>query len=213
MWTQQQTKTNTDLIITQMFFDVHVFHQFVHDCRAIGINCPIVPGIMCINNYAGFAKMTKFCKTRVPHDLAQKMEALQSAHADAVKQFGIDFGAQLCRDILDQKYAVHPHNIPVLHFYTLNLEKVVYGVLEQLGWSSGCCLTDKANESDAATMAAVGSAWARVGDVVTTPYGIGTVVALNEKTGQASITLKAWTMAAGQNPTAILQKGQYQKQF
>jgi Methylenetetrahydrofolate reductase len=195
-----------------MFFDVHVFHQFVHDCRAIGITCPIIPGIMCINNYAGFAKMTKFCKTRVPRDLAQKMEALKTADAATVKQFGIDYGAQLCRDILDPKYhdSVHP-NIPVLHFYTLNLEKVVYGVLEQLGgWSS---LTDKANEADAATMAAVGSAWARVGDIVTTPYGVGTVSALNEKTGQASITLTAWTMAAGQSPTAILQKGQYQKQF
>ena len=62
-----------------MFFDAAVFNQFVKDCREIGINCPIVPGIMCINNYGGFVKMTKFCKTRVPEDLRAKMEHIEDA--------------------------------------------------------------------------------------------------------------------------------------
>jgi hypothetical protein len=50
----------------QMFFDVPLFFKFVADCRAIGITVPIVPGIMVIQAYAGFKRMTAFCKARVP---------------------------------------------------------------------------------------------------------------------------------------------------
>ena len=58
-----------DLIMTQMFFDVQVFKTFVQECRKYGINVPVIPGLMCINAYAGFKKMSKFCKTRVPKEL------------------------------------------------------------------------------------------------------------------------------------------------
>ena len=54
-----------DLIITQLFYDVDIFLKFVADCRAIGISQPIVPGIMPIVTYAGFKRMTGFCKTKV----------------------------------------------------------------------------------------------------------------------------------------------------
>ena len=54
-----------DLIVTQLFYDTDIFLKFVNDCRQIGINCPIVPGIMPINNYKGFIRMAGFCKTKV----------------------------------------------------------------------------------------------------------------------------------------------------
>lgn len=58
----------------QMFFDVDVFIQFVQDCRARGITVPILPGIMCIQNYRGFSRMTRFCKTRVPKSIVDRVE-------------------------------------------------------------------------------------------------------------------------------------------
>lgn len=57
-----------------MFFDVNVFIQFVQDCRARGITVPILPGIMCIQNYRGFSRMTRFCKTRVPKSIVDRVE-------------------------------------------------------------------------------------------------------------------------------------------
>lgn len=60
-----QVDAGADLIVTQLFYDTDVFLKFVNDCRQIGITCPIVPGIMPINNYKGFLRMTGFCKTRV----------------------------------------------------------------------------------------------------------------------------------------------------
>ena len=63
-----QVDAGADLIVTQLFYDTDIFLKFVNDCRQIGINCPIVPGIMPINNYRGFLRMTGFCKTKVSFD-------------------------------------------------------------------------------------------------------------------------------------------------
>lgn len=54
-----------EVIVTQLFYDTDIFLKFVNDCRQIGICVPIVPGIMPINNYKGFIRMTGFCKTKV----------------------------------------------------------------------------------------------------------------------------------------------------
>lgn len=156
-----------DFIITQMFFDTKVFGTFVEDCRRWGINCPIVPGLMCINAYAGFCKMTKFCKTRVPPELKAKMDSMAD-DPDAVKVFGVEYGIQMCQELMTI-------GVDVLHFYTLNLEKVTFGILQGLGYE----VKGSADETDAQTMVAKGSAWARVGDEVKTPSGNGIVQDLN----------------------------------
>jgi methylenetetrahydrofolate reductase (NADPH) len=183
-----------------MFFDVEVFKTFVLDCRKWGIECPIIPGLMCINAYPGFKKMTKFCKTRVPKDLEAKMDAMAD-DAAAVKAFGVEFGAEVCQKLMD-------FGVEVLHFYTLNLEKVVYGITDSLGLTNG--LVNQSNESDAKSMVAVGSAWARVGDRVTSIYGEGLVKDIR-KGGEAVIEMSSWELAGGQRPTAFLQKAHYQK--
>jgi methylenetetrahydrofolate reductase (NADPH) len=185
-----------------MFFDVHVFLTFVEDCRKWGIMCPIVPGLMCINAYPGFVKMSKFCKTRVPVTLAQQMEALKENVA-AVKQFGMEFGASICQTLLD-------NNVQVLHFYTLNLEKVVYGILDMLGWSKDGSLLDIANEMDASFQVAVGSAWARVGDPVKSIYGEAVVTEIRSN-GTTVVEMNKWIMAGGQKPIAYLHKDSFVK--
>jgi len=202
---KQKVDAGADFIITQMFFDTNVYHQFVKDCRQIGITCPIVPGLMCINAYAGFCKMTGFCKSRVPVELQSKMDALKD-DADAIKQFGIDYGATMCRALLEGG----DEPAPALHFYTLNLEKVVYGVLEQLNLLEQPAVV---NESDAASQVATGSAWARVGDKVESIYGMGTVENMDHATATATVRIESWLMAGRQNPIAYLQKGQYKKVF
>jgi 5,10-methylenetetrahydrofolate reductase len=191
---------NLDIIITQMFFDVEVYKTFVKDCRKWGIECPIIPGLMCINAYPGFKKMTKFCKTRVPKDLEAKMDSMKD-DAAAVKAFGVEFGAEVCQSLMD-------FGTEVLHFYTLNLEKVVYGITDALGLTKN--LVEKSNESDAKSMVAVGSAWARVGDRVKSIYGEGIVKEIR-KGGEAVIEMLSWELAGGQRPTAFLQKANYSK--
>lgn len=185
---KEKVDAGSDFIITQMFFDAEVFKIFVKDCRAWGINCPVVPGLMCINAYAGFKKMTKFCKTRVPKDLEERMEAIKD-DTNAIKAFGVEFGAEVCRKLIDS-------GTTILHFYTLNLEKVVYGVTDDLGITSG--LVEKSNEKDAKDMVAVGSAWARAGDTVKCQGGQGVVKEIkSDGTAIVSIDGKETEVAKG----------------
>lgn len=188
-----------ELIITQMFFDTEVYKTFVNDCRKWGINVPVIPGLMCLNAYPGFKKMTKFCKTRVPPELSAMMESAKD-DPTAVKVVGVEFGSKMCKDLVD-------FGAEGLHFYSLNLEKVVYGITDTLGLTSG--LSDVTVDADAKTMVAVGSAWARVGDAVTTAYGPGTVRDI--RADGITIIELAWVLAYGQKAHAYLQKDAFQK--
>mmetsp|Transcript_16370 Transcript_16370/g.33623 ORF Transcript_16370/g.33623 Transcript_16370/m.33623 type:complete len:150 (+) Transcript_16370:1-450(+) len=149
---------------------------------------------MCINAYGGFVKMTKFCKTRVPTELRAKMDSLQD-DPDAIKAFGVEFGIQMCQDLIKI-------GVDVLHFYTLNLEKITYGILGGLGYE----VKGAVDESDAKTMIAKGSAWARVGDKVKTPEGEGTVTAIDAD-GSATVEF------SGETSSATFKKEEYSKVF
>jgi len=113
-----------DFIITQLFYDTTAFFKFVKDCRAIGIKCPIVPGIMPIHGYAGFIRMTSTCKTFVPKAIFDELEPIKNDD-EAVKNFGVKLGIQMCKELMQG-------GIKHLHFYTLNLEKSVVQILEGL---------------------------------------------------------------------------------
>lgn len=120
---KEKVDAGANLIITQLFFDVNVFLTFLNDCRAIGINIPIVPGIMCIANHGGFKRMTKFCKTRVPEELLNKINS--AVEEEAVKEIGIQWGTEMCQTLLK-------NGIDGLHFYTLNLSHVTLGIIQNL---------------------------------------------------------------------------------
>jgi methylenetetrahydrofolate reductase (NADPH) len=72
-----------------MFFDVGLYVEFVRKCRRAGIVAPIIPGILPIQTYQGFMKMTEFCQTKVPKILYDQLEPIHS-NDTRVKQFGIE---------------------------------------------------------------------------------------------------------------------------
>lgn len=123
---KEKVDAGADLILTQMFFDVNCFFQFVEECRAIGITVPILPGIMCVSNYGGFKRMTGFCKTRVPKELMERVEANKD-DADAMKTLGVDLCTEISRKLVESK------KVPGLHFYTLNQSASVYKIEDNLG--------------------------------------------------------------------------------
>ncbi|CAK7325031.1 unnamed protein product [Dovyalis caffra] len=122
---KQKVDAGADLIVTQLFYDTDIFLKFVNDCRQIGITCPIVPGIMPINNYKGFIRMTGFCKTKIPAEVTAALEPIKD-NEEAVRAYGIHLGTEMCKKIL-------AHGIKTLHLYTLNMEKSALAILMNLG--------------------------------------------------------------------------------
>ena len=80
---KKKIDAGANCIITQMFFDADVFKTFVDKCRSIGINVPILPGIMMLSNLGGFRRMTGFCKSRVPPAMMDAIAAIEK-ECDAV---------------------------------------------------------------------------------------------------------------------------------
>merc|ERR1712151_1425289 len=139
IYLKEKVDAGAEFVITQMFMDPQVYTDFLAACKEYGINVPIVPGIMCLNTFGGFQRMTALCKTRLPEGFLQQAEAANTSD-DAFKTWGIQAGVDMCRAVLDA-------GAPGLHFYTLNLERVVVGTLLGLGLITkeqafGCVATD-----------------------------------------------------------------------
>jgi methylenetetrahydrofolate reductase (NADPH) len=93
---KQKVDAGADMIITQMFFDDEVYLQFVKDCRSVGINVPIQPGIMLVQSYAGFQRMTELCMSRVPLDVVGMFEAVKDNDVE-VKAAGLKLAERTCK--------------------------------------------------------------------------------------------------------------------
>lgn len=133
---KQKVDAGGEVIVTQLFYDVDLFLKFVKDCRSVGIEAPILPGVMPILTYNGFKRMTGFCKTHVPAHISDTLEGIKDDD-DAVKKFGVQVAVDMCRRILDAGVS------PGIHLYTLNLERSAVAILEQLGLLDTSALTQR----------------------------------------------------------------------
>ncbi|MEP6898551.1 MAG: methylenetetrahydrofolate reductase [NAD(P)H] [Rhodanobacter sp.] len=110
--------------ITQYFFNPDAYFRFVDDVGRLGVNVPIVPGIMPIANYGQLKRFSDMCGAEIPRWIAKRMQA-HGDDAASVRALGAEVVAQLCRRLLDG-------GAPGLHFYTLNRARATQSVLQQL---------------------------------------------------------------------------------
>ena len=125
-----------DFIITQFFYDVNVFLDYVQRCRKSSIACPIIPGIMPIQSYSSLLKMTQFCGISVPSSVLERLRSVR--HDDeAVKRIGCEIATEMCSTILTSHLRGKDSGVDLyvdgFHFYTLNLERSTTQILANLG--------------------------------------------------------------------------------
>uniref|UniRef100_A0A8C6KZA0 Methylenetetrahydrofolate reductase (NADPH) n=1 Tax=Nothobranchius furzeri TaxID=105023 RepID=A0A8C6KZA0_NOTFU len=123
---KEKVDAGADFIITQLFFRADTFLTFVDDCRAIGVTCPILPGIFPIQGYQSLRQLVKLSKLEVPEEITRVIEPIKDNDA-AIRNYGIHQAVEMCRVLLDSG------KVPGLHFYTLNREVAPTEVLRQLG--------------------------------------------------------------------------------
>jgi methylenetetrahydrofolate reductase (NADPH) len=102
----------SDFVITQLFFDNAFYFDFVERARRMGINVPIVPGIMPITNYDQVQRFVRMCGATVPMRLQIELERIKD-EPDAVMQLGVAHATLQCSELLAR-------GVPGIHFYTLN---------------------------------------------------------------------------------------------
>ncbi|KAK0519792.1 methylenetetrahydrofolate reductase 1 [Tilletia horrida] len=118
-----------DFVVTQLFYDVEVFVKWYRRCREAGITIPIIPGIMPIQNYQSFKRMAHLCKATIPPRILSDLEPIKNDDA-AIKQYGIQQSVGLVRDLKRQI-----PEMAAFHFCTVNLEKSILAIIDQLGWA------------------------------------------------------------------------------
>lgn len=113
-----------DGAITQYFYNTDAYFRFVDDARALGIEVPIVPGIMPISNFTQLKRFSEACGAEIPRWIGQRMRAYGD-DAESIREFAADCVAQLCNRLI-------AGGAPALHFYTLNLAKPTLNVLARI---------------------------------------------------------------------------------
>ncbi len=111
--------------ITQYFYNADSYFAFVDEAQRMGINQPIVPGIMPITNYATLVRFSDACGAELPRWIRARLEQYQNDEA-SLKAFGIDVVTHLCLDLLDNQ-------VPGIHFYALNKVEPVSQICKNLG--------------------------------------------------------------------------------
>ena len=114
-----------DAAITQYFYNPDAYFRFVDDVRRMGVDIPIIPGIMPISNFSQLRRFSEACGAEIPRWITKRMAALGD-DADGVREFAADLVATMCRRLLEG-------GAPALHFYTLNLARPTQAVLARLG--------------------------------------------------------------------------------
>ena len=97
---KQKVDAGGTFIVTQMFYDVDNFLEWVRKVREAGITVPIVPGIMPIQSHAAFWRRAKFMNCHVPTELSDALEPIKNDDA-AVRDVGKALVAKMCRKILE----------------------------------------------------------------------------------------------------------------
>ena len=111
-------------LITQLFFDNALYFDFVERARAIGIDVPIVPGILPITGYGQLARITSMCGATIPNHVLEELSERRDDE-EAVAQFGVVYATLQCADLLE-------HGAPGIHFYTLNRSPATRAILSAL---------------------------------------------------------------------------------
>jgi methylenetetrahydrofolate reductase (NADPH) len=114
--------------ITQYFFNADSYFNFIDSCEKLGIDIPIVPGIMPINNYAQLARFSDACGAEIPRWLRKRLEEFDD-DLDSIRDFGLDVVTEMCERLLNQ-------GAPGLHFYTMNQAELTLALWNNLNLSS-----------------------------------------------------------------------------
>ena len=107
---KEKIDAGADYIVTQMFFDNKKYFEFVAQCRATGINVPIIPGLKILTSKKQILSLPKIFHIDIPQELFAEVEKCKDDKA--VRELGIKWCIQQSKELVKA-------NVPCLHYYTM----------------------------------------------------------------------------------------------
>lgn len=113
--------------ITQYFYNTDAYFRFVDDAYKLGVDVPVVPGIMPITSSAQLLRFSDACGAEIPRWIRLRLQSFGDDTA-SIKAFGLDVVTDLCDQLRNG-------GVPGLHFYTMNQSAATLDICERLGLS------------------------------------------------------------------------------
>ncbi|MBN2691639.1 MAG: methylenetetrahydrofolate reductase [NAD(P)H] [Burkholderiaceae bacterium] len=120
-----KVRAGADSAITQYFFSAAAYRRFVDDVRALGLDVPVVPGIMPITNSSQLLRFSEVCGAEIPRWVRLRLQSYGDDR-ESIRAFGREVVSGLCAELIAD-------GAPGLHFYTLNQAEATLAVLDDLG--------------------------------------------------------------------------------
>jgi len=124
----RKVRAGANSAITQYFYNADAYFQFVDNARKLGIDVPVVPGIMPITNYTQLMRFSDMCGAEIPRWVRLKLASFGDDSA-SIKAFGLDVVTALCERLL-------AGGAPGLHFYSMNQAAATSAVWQRLAGAS-----------------------------------------------------------------------------
>ncbi|MGB5223914.1 MAG: methylenetetrahydrofolate reductase [NAD(P)H] [Arenicellales bacterium] len=124
---KRKVEAGADSAITQYFFNPEAYFRFIEDCQSMGLDIPVIPGIMPITNYKQLARFSDACGAEIPRWIRKRLESYGD-DLESIRQFGLDVVTRLCQRLLDG-------GAPGLHFYSMNRSEPVRTIWNNLNLS------------------------------------------------------------------------------
>jgi methylenetetrahydrofolate reductase (NADPH) len=121
----RKVHAGADAGITQYFYNADSYFRFVDEARKLGVDVPIVPGIMPITNSTQLLRFSDACGAEVPRWVRLRLQSYGD-DAQSIKAFGQEVVSELCRRLI-------AGGAPGLHFYTMNQSQATMALCEALG--------------------------------------------------------------------------------
>lgn len=122
---KQKIDAGGNFVITQLFFNNDDFYRWRDNVRGLGVDVPIVAGIMPILGVSQIKRFVGMCGAKIPEPLLQRLETLE-ADPLAVHAAGVEYSIRQCEDLM-------ANGVDGLHFYTLNRSKATVLICQALG--------------------------------------------------------------------------------
>ncbi len=107
---KKKVELGAEYIVTQMFFDNSKYFAFVEQCRAEGINIPIIPGLKPITTKKQISALPRLFHIDIPEDLSEEVDACKN---DAqAREIGVKWAIQQSKELMD-------YGVPCLHYYSM----------------------------------------------------------------------------------------------
>ncbi|MCA1855956.1 methylenetetrahydrofolate reductase [NAD(P)H] [Massilia oculi] len=120
----RKVQAGANAAITQYFYNADAYFDFVDSARRLGVDVPIVPGIMPITNYTQLMRFSDMCGAEIPRWVRNRLASFGDDSA-SIKAFGLDVVTSLCERLL-------AGGAPGLHFYSMNQAVATTAIWQRL---------------------------------------------------------------------------------